>query len=211
MIKGLILDMDGTLLDSRQMHLKAWKTLLNRYQIKKSESDILAHFGKTTEEIAKNLFPLEYDIRKIGAEKDKIFITLIPQIDIFHGVPELLNKLNQQKYLICIASSNPKKTIQTIISNFKLKVDAFVSIEDILHGKPAPDMIIVAASKLGLSIADCIAVGDSPYDIQAAKVAKCRVIAVLTGGYTSQILKKYNPDFILPSIIEIQKLLKTLS
>lgn len=211
MIKGLILDMDGTLLDSRQMHLEAWKTLLNRYQIERNESEILTHFGKTTEEIAKNLFPSKYDFRKMGAEKDEIFITLIPEIDVFHGVPELLNKLKQQKFRICIASSNPKKTIQTIISNFKLKVDAFVSIEDISNGKPAPDMIIAAASKLNLSIADCIAVGDTPYDIQAAKAAKCKVIAVLTGGYSPQILKKYYPDFILPSIIEIPKILKTLS
>ena len=211
MIKGLILDMDGTLLDSRQMHLEAWKTLLNRYQIEKNESEILAHFGKTTEEIAKKLFPPEFDFQKVGTEKDEIFITLIPEIDVFQGVPDLLNKLKQQNYRICIASSNPKKTIQTIISSFKLRVDTVVSMEDILHGKPAPDMIIASASKLHLSIANCIAVGDTPYDIQAAEAAQCTVIAVLTGGYSPQILKRYNPNFILPSILEIEKILKILS
>ena len=211
MIKGLILDMDGTLLDSRQMHLEAWKILFRKYRVEKTESDILKHFGKTTEEIARNLFPAESDFRNMGAEKDEIFITLIPNIDVFQGVPQLLNKLKRKNYRLCVASSNPRKTIQTIISNFKLKVDKLVSIEDILHGKPAPDMIIAAAAKLNLSIADCIAVGDTPYDIQAAKAAKCKVVAVLTGGYSQQTLKEFIPDFILPSIIEIEAVLGTLS
>lgn len=211
MIKGLILDMDGTLLDSRQMHLKAWEILLQKYRVKKTESDILTHFGKTTEEIAKNIFPATFDFRKMGAEKDEIFITLIPNVDVFQGVPQLLNKLRQKNYRLCLASSNPRKTIQTIISHFKLHVDNLVSIEDIIHGKPAPDMILAAASKLNLPITECITVGDTPYDIQAAKAAKCKVIAVLTGGYSEQTLKEFNPDYILPSIIKIEALLRTLS
>ncbi|MDD1778772.1 MAG: HAD family phosphatase [Candidatus Helarchaeota archaeon] len=211
MIKGLILDMDGTLLDSRQMHLKAWKILLRKYKVEKTESDILAHFGKTTEEIARNIFPVEFDFRKIGAEKDEIFITLIPNVDVFQGVPQLLNKLRQKRYRLCLASSNPRKTIQTIISHFNLSVDKLVSIEDIIHGKPAPDMILAAASKLNLSIAECLAVGDTPYDIQAAKAAKCKVVAVSTGGYSIQTLQEFNPDYILPSIIKIEAVLGTLS
>lgn len=210
MVKGLILDMDGTLLDSRKMHLEAWKILLRKYQVEKTESDILAHFGKTTEEIARNIFPEKYDFRKISAEKDEIFLTLIPNVYVFQGIPELLNNLKRKHYRLCIASSNPRKTIQTIISNFKLSVDSLVSIEDIIHGKPAPDMILAAASKLNLSVAECIAVGDTPYDIQAAKAAKCKIIAVLTGGNSEQTLKAFNPDYILPSIIKIESLLKTL-
>jgi HAD superfamily hydrolase (TIGR01509 family) len=210
-IKGLILDMDGTLLDSRQMHLKAWKILLRKYRVERTESDILAHFGKTTEEIARNVFPAEYDFRKMGAEKDEIFITLIPDVDIFQGVPQLLKNFRQKGYRLCLASSNPRKTIQTIISHFNLPVDNLVSIEDIIHGKPAPDMIIAAASKLNLSIAECIAVGDTPYDIQAAKAVNCKIVAVLTGGYSEQTLKEFNPDYILPSIIKIEALLRTLS
>ncbi len=211
MIRGLILDMDGTLLDSHDTHLEAWKNLLKNYNITKTDSEILSHFGKTTEDIAKNLFPKEYDPVRIGREKDEIFLSLISNIRLFAGVFKVLSRLKQQNYRICIASSNPRRTIQAICTNCKLNVDAFVGIEDITHGKPAPDMILAAAAHLKIPISDCLTVGDSIYDIKAAQAANCKVVAVLTGTQPLKLLKKERPDFILPSITEIESILKALS
>ena len=211
MIKGLILDMDGTLLDSHDFHLKAWKLLLKKYNIEKTDSEILSHFGKTTEDIAKNLFPIEHDPVKIGAEKDNFFLTLVSDICLFSGVSELIHRLKQQNFKICVASSNPFITVKTICSNCKLEIDACVGVDEIEHGKPAPDMIIAAASRLGLLPSESLVVGDSPYDIRAAKAANCKVIAVLTGGHSIEGLKKEKPDFILQSITEIEDILEKLT
>jgi HAD superfamily hydrolase (TIGR01509 family) len=206
-IKGLILDMDGTTLNSFPLHLEAWKLLLKKYKILKEESEILSHFGKTTETIAKELFPEEYDPERMAAEKDDIFFTLIPKLRPFKGVSELLIRLKQQKYLTCLASSNPSKTIKAIISHLGLKIDTCVGIDDIQRGKPAPDMILIAADRLHLPISECLVVGDSPYDIQAAKAAKCKVVAVLTGTHNYETLQKEKPDFILSSIVQIEDIL----
>ncbi|MFX1295351.1 MAG: HAD family hydrolase [Promethearchaeota archaeon] len=210
-MNGLILDMDGTIIDSKRSHLEAWKLLLKKYNILRTDFEIISHFGKTTEEIAKGLFPTSFDPVKTGAEKDEIFLTLISNIYSFSGVSELFVRLKYKKYLICIASSNPIKTIQAICRNCNLEVNAIVGMEDVQHGKPAPDMIIKAASKLGLSISDCLVVGDSPYDIQAAKAANCKVIAVLTGSHSLESLKNENPDFIIPAITKIEDILKKFS
>ena len=203
--------MDGTLLDSHDFHVKAWQLLLNKYNIEKTKSEITHHFGKTTEAIAKNLFPKEYDPVKIGAEKDDLFMTLVSDIRLFPGVFELVSRLKEQKYLICVASSNPTITIQTICTNCNLDIDACIGVDEIEHGKPAPDMIIAAASRLGLPTSECLAVGDSPYDIRAAKAANCRIVAVLTGGHSLESLKKEKPDFILQSITEIEDILENFT
>jgi len=208
MIRGLILDMDGTLLDSKQFHLKAWRLLLKKYNLQKSDAEILSHFGKTTEEIAKNIFPPHFDPKKLEIEKDNIFFSLISEISPFQGVPELLSRLKQKNYRICIASSNPKKTIQAICVNCNFEIDVVIGVEDVLHGKPAPDMILAAASQLNIPISECLAVGDTIYDIQAAKAAHCKVAAVLTGSQPLEILKLENPDFILPSILHLEMLLE---
>ncbi|MHA1265149.1 MAG: HAD family hydrolase [Candidatus Helarchaeota archaeon] len=207
MIQGLILDMDGTLLDSHKIHLNAWKLLLRKYTIDKSDSEILAHFGKTTEDIAKELFPSNFNPAEIGAEKDAIFLSLITDLEPFLGVPELLLHLKKKNFKICIASSNPLATIRAICEKCRLVVDAYVGIDEIENGRPAPDMILTAASRLHLHPSACIVVGDSPYDIRAAKAANCRVIAVLTGDHPVESLEKENPDYIISSITEIEALL----
>ena len=211
LIKGLILDMDGTILDSKQFHIQAWMILLQKYNINLTESDVTAQFGKTTEEIAKNLFPSYLDPIRVGNEKDDIFLTLIPNICPFSGVENLLTRLKQKGYSICIASSNPTKTIQAICEQCNLVVDHCIGMEDVEHGKPAPDMILTAASRLGLPISDCIMVGDTTFDIQAAKAANCLSVGVLTGSQSLEVLRIANPDYILSSITEVESLLEKIS
>ena len=200
--------MDGTLLDSHDFHLEAWKLLLKKYHIKKTDVEILSHFGKTTEDIAKSLFPAEHDPVKIGAEKDDFFLTLVSNICLFSGVSKLISHLKQQNYKICVASSNPFITVHTICSNCGLDIDACVGVDEIENGKPAPDMILAAASRLGLAPSECLVVGDSPYDIRAARAANCKVIAVLTGGHSLESLQKEEPDHIMQSITEIEDILE---
>lgn len=202
--------MDGTILDSKRFHIEAWKILLKKYKIPRSELEITTQFGKTTEEIVRNLFPPHYNPVKIGTEKDEIFFSLIVNIHPFPGVRELLMLLKKKAYKICIASSNPTKTIQAICNNSNLQVDHCIGMEDVQHGKPAPDMILVAAAKLGLLISECIMVGDTLFDIQAAKAANCLSVAVLTGSQSLELLQAAHPDYILPSITEIEPLLEKL-
>lgn len=211
MIKGLIIDMDGTILDSHEVHLEAWKQLLKKYKVEINEAAILSLFGKTTEAIAENLFPETFNPVRIGLEKDDHFLTLIPKISLFSGVSELISRLKSLNYKICIASSNPIATITTISANFKLNVDAYVGVDEIARGKPFPDMILTAASRLSLRTSECLVVGDSPYDIKAAKAANCKVIAVLTGDHSFERLNREKPDFVLNSILEIESILELLT
>ncbi|MHA1129343.1 MAG: HAD family hydrolase [Candidatus Helarchaeota archaeon] len=211
MIRGLILDMDGTLLDSKRYHIQAWKILIQRYNIQKSDFEIVSQFGKTTEEIAKSLFPPNFDPKQIGAEKDEIFFSLISDVCPFEGVPELISRLKRSNFKICVASSNPVKTIQTICSYCNLDVDDCVGMENVKHGKPAPDMIITAAARLGLPLSECLVIGDTTFDIEAAKAVNCKVVAVTSGSQSAEILENAKPDYILSSITEIEPLLQNLS
>ncbi|MHA1819457.1 MAG: HAD family hydrolase, partial [Promethearchaeota archaeon] len=147
-IKGFILDIDGTLLNSKQQHLEAWKRTLEKHGIKKSEEEIIAHFGKSTLRIAQELVADKDDdnsmlYKQIADEKTKTFYELIPNIKLFEGVQETLEKIHDMGYKIAFASSNYDFILEVFMKTFgwgSISV-GFVGIDSITHAKPHPEMI----------------------------------------------------------------------
>jgi HAD superfamily hydrolase (TIGR01509 family) len=208
---GLILDMDGTLLDSFNAHVTAWERVLDDRGVNHTREEILAPFGKPTPVIASILFATDDQdlIQSITRSKARYFIEQIPSIELFPGTRAVLEALHAGEKKMCIASSSPNITIETTISELGLGslIDAFVGLNDVTSSKPDPEMIFKSAARLHLDPADCIVIGDTIYDIQAGNAAGCFSIGVLTGNSTRGLMEQAGAGAVLDAFAKLQEYL----
>jgi len=195
-------------MDSHDGHYRAWDRTTRAHGGAFTKEQIVAHFGKTTAQIAIELLKLTDPavIESVSREKASYFLEEIPSLKLFDGVIDVFKKVKKNGTRLCLASSNERNVIEKIINDFNLGqfVDAFVSLDDITKGKPDPEMIIKSAQKLHLNPRDCVMVGDTIYDIQAGQRAGCGAsVAVLTGTFTRAQLEPQKPSLILPHVKDL--------
>jgi len=209
-MKLICFDMDNTLIRSNMSHAVAFNKALEKYGFKKMNAKEMGkYFGRPKEEvvkaIAKNID--KKTIRKIIDYHDNI---LFRYARIYNrkvrGVEGVL-KFLKKKYKIGIVSNCKHSNIKTLLSasdlNYRL-FDVFVGNDDVKHSKPYPDEILKAEKLLHVK-AECM-IGDSIYDVRAGKKAKIKTVAILSGVYTRNMLKKEKPDFILKDIKELKNI-----
>jgi HAD superfamily hydrolase (TIGR01662 family) len=210
-IKGFILDIDGTLLNSLPIHLKAWKYMLAQRNIFIADEEISRHFSKSTWQIAQIItYSSDVTLAKEMAQlKTDKFIELIPEIPMFPGVTETLLKIKDMGGKIMLASSNMNRVINKMMSvfNWNQICDGYLGTEDITHPKPHPEMIEKACKTLHIPPNECVMIGDSIYDIQAGKNAGTKTIAVCTGYINPSQFSVKNPDLILKQFSDLNRLL----
>jgi len=210
---GIIIDLDGTILDSFDAHVTAWTRVLEEYGVNRKREEIIAPFGKPTPVIASMLFDTDDKefISIITKKKADYFIEQIPTITLFSGTLAVLEALHERGKKLCIASSSPNITIETTISMLGLGVliDAYIGLNDVATSKPDPEMIFKSAEKLGLDPAACIVVGDTIYDIQAGIAAGVSfTIGVLTGNSNQDILEQAGAGAVLADFATLQRYLQ---
>jgi phosphoglycolate phosphatase-like HAD superfamily hydrolase len=194
--QAAIFDVDGTLLDSVDLHALAWHEAMVKFghdvgfeqargQIGKGGDKLIPHFlsedaqrdhGKEMEEWRGNRFKSEY----------------LPLVRPFSAVPDLLRRVKDAGVRIAVASSAKKDELDRYldISGIGDLVDVTTSSNDVKETKPAPDIFVVTLSKLGVEGGDAVAIGDTPYDAEAAGKAGIRTIGVLCGGFTESSLRQ---------------------
>nr|MDO8088072.1 HAD family phosphatase [Candidatus Sigynarchaeum springense] len=210
---GVIMDMDGTILDSYEAHYKAWHRILGEHGLGYTRDEIVAQFGKTTTTIAGILFKTDDKefIARVTKRKAGYFIEQIPRMNLFPGTRDVLAALKARGKKTCIASSSSNAAIASVIDGLGLSglIDSFVGLDDIKNGKPDPEMIFKSCDRLGLAPARCIVVGDTEYDVKAGNAAGCFTIAVLTGeNFTGEQLVAAGAGAVVPSIADLLPLLK---
>ncbi len=209
---GIILDMDGTILDSFDAHYRAWNRILGEHGFHYTRDEVIAQFGKPTTTIAGVLLKSDDNglIARIAKRKAEYFIAEMPRMQLFPGTREVLTALKARGKKTCIASSSSNVAIARVIADLDLSglIDAFVGLNDITNGKPDPEMIFKSCERIGLAPADCIVVGDTEYDIKAGNAAGCFTIGVLTGNYTADRLVVAGAGAILPAVADLLDLVK---
>jgi HAD superfamily hydrolase (TIGR01549 family) len=196
MIKAAIFDLDGTLVDSNELHVQAWQ-------------ETFRHFGKEIpieclrEQIGKGgdqylpVFLTETEMREIGKEveefRGKIFKKkYLPLVRPFPRVRELFERVRSDGKKIALASSGKADEVeyyQKLLGIGGL-VDGRTTSDDVVHSKPKPDVFVSVLRLLGhLSPDEAVAIGDTPYDIEAAKKIDLATIALLSGGFPEEDLR----------------------
>lgn len=175
MKKGAIFDLDGTLVNTIGLHEKAWKELFQKYGIALTDEELKEQSGK------KNIFFINLIFKrrkreglspeKLSAEKDAIVIENLkkkpPQY--FHGVEKFLKLLKENGTKLALATSATQKTAVLLGGSLFAFFDAQVFAEDVIYGKPHPEIFLKAAERFSLKSEDCIVFEDAKSGIEAAR------------------------------------------
>src|SRR3954469_11026315 len=181
--------MDGTLIDSEDLHWLSWRETMASEGIAITHEQFLASFGKRNDSIIPGWLGAAATpdrIRRIEVAKEDQFRRLVRDqgISPLPGVTAWLNRLNEQGWLQAIASSAPRANVEAVLEALETTgyFQSIVAGEDVRHGKPDPEVFLLAASRLGLPPEKCIVVEDAVAGIEAARRAGMRSIGVSQNG-----------------------------
>jgi HAD superfamily hydrolase (TIGR01549 family) len=209
--RAIIFDLDGTLIDSMPLHFKAFKETLKEHGVNMADATLRDFMGSSTKKILqdiKKIYPFEGKIQDVREERRyHYFKALGDKKILFPGVEDTIKKL-RYKYRLAIATGSSRVTTRYSISKKFQSYFGFIStLNDVQNSKPAPDQLLLAARKIGVAPKYCLMVGDSTYDIIAAKRARMDSIGVLTGYTSKKELISAGAKVILNSVNEINSYL----
>lgn len=206
--KAIIFDLDGTLIDSLPLHVRAFQDLLKERKILVSKSVLDSLMGTPATNIfqfLKKNYGLKGNITDLREERRYHFFKILDHKNIiFPGVMKLLPKL-KRKYKIAIATGSSFSTYShSTPKNFQDLFDFSVTINDVKKGKPHPDQFLLAAKKLNVKPERCLVVGDSTYDAIGAKRAGMDFVGVRTGFNLGKELKNYKNIGVINSVRNLE-------
>ena len=196
-IKAVIFDVDGTLIDSVDLHAQAWVAALAEFGHTVPFQDVRRQIGKGGDQLMP-VFLSKSEIEEIGDKLEQRRGVLLKErylhrIRPFPAVRELAQRVIADGKTIALASSAKEDELEQYkkIANIVDLIDVETSSDDARKSKPHPDIFSAALSRLGMAQPDqAIAVGDTPYDAEAAAKAGLRTIGLLCGGWSEEDLKK---------------------
>lgn len=183
--RAVLWDMDGTLVDSGDLHFLAWREAMAAHGRALSRAEFDATFGQRNDAILRRLLDpaiADADIARIGDEKEAHYRALVAArgIQPLAGALDWVRRLDAAGWRQAIASSGPRANAATIIDALGLHA-AFAAVaaaEDVTHGKPHPEVFLVAAARLDVAPARCVVVEDAPPGIEAGRRAGMPTIGV---------------------------------
>ncbi len=204
MIKAVIFDNDGTILDSEEIHHSIERQIVEKYGKKIPEELIDELRGRTENVFWKTIckeLGLEIDWQELKKQKAEIYIKKLEELRLFSGAKELIKSLKEKGIKVAVASSTQKEWLNKILKIHRLDFDVVISGEFIEKSKPEPDIYLVAAEKLDLKPEECLAIEDTVSGVEAVKRAGMKCVAV-THTFSKDKLKE--ADYIISNLKEFK-------
>lgn len=189
MLEAVIFDVDGTLVDSVDLHAECWKQAFEKYDVHVDFDQVRRLIGKGGDELIPSVISAEQQ-KSFGEEMNEFRSKLwkddfASKVKPFPLVRELFEALKKNRIQIALGSSAKSEELKTYEKMLGVDglVDARVTSDDVEKSKPAPDIFEAAMKKLKTAHARTRVVGDTPYDVRAANRAELQTVAVLCGGF----------------------------
>ena len=186
MVKAVLFDYDGVLVNSMPFHVKAWQSVFTDFEIAIKPEEVLLREGARSIELAREIFAdrsleiSELELKEFVDKKQQIY-RKITEAKIENGTEAFLKNLRKQGKLIGLVTGTVRLNIEhSHSSEFIALFDTIVTADDIKNGKPNPECYLNAARELTISPNNCLAVENAPLGIQAAKNAGMQVAALMT-------------------------------
>jgi len=210
MVNGVIFDMDGVLLHNLDLHIQAFKLFGDENGRNLTSKQIQAVFGRKNSDMLQALLEKELtgeEIRRYEARKEKLYRDLIrPQLHerMVEGLPELLRAIRSENLGTALATSGPRDNVDMVLDELDLRqdFDAIVTGDQVIQGKPHPEVFLLAAKKLNLPAFECVVFEDSFSGVEAALRAECKCVALAT-THTRDELRQVSPHRIIDNFRQI--------
>jgi HAD superfamily hydrolase (TIGR01509 family) len=198
-LDAMIFDVDGTLVDSNPAHVEAWRVALESHGYRIAADRIALEIGKGGDKVVPDLLGRSADERDGDAlrkAQPREFAKIVKDRGLrpFRGAIELMRALRGRGIQVVLATSSNGEQFRILTEaagvDLKAECDAMTTADDAEESKPSPDIVVAAVAKTGLSPAQCAMVGDTSYDMQAAKHAGVIGLGVRTGYQSAQTLKE---------------------
>jgi HAD superfamily hydrolase (TIGR01509 family) len=211
-----ILDIDGTLVDTNYHHALAWFRALCRFDLVLPVWRIHRHLGMGGDQIVTALCGEAVEgehgdaIREAEGEE---YGSLIGEVRTMQDSRELVQALKGRGHLVVLASSAKHDEVDHYLDLLAARplVDAWTTSADVEVTKPAPDLVHAALQRVGAQPDEAVMVGDTPWDIEAARRAEVPTLAVVTGGFSEQELTRAGAARVFESVAELYERLDETS
>ncbi len=185
--RGVVWDLDGTLIDSGDAHWAIWHAALQAEGFALSRAQFDAGFGQRNDRFLRGLLGehlSDADLARISAAKEAAYRALVRAegVRLLPGAQAWLERLHAQGWRQALGSSAPRQNVDVIVAVLQLDryLATTVSGDDVQRGKPDPQVFLLAAERIGVRPARCIVVEDAPAGIAAGRNGGMRTIAVRT-------------------------------
>jgi HAD superfamily hydrolase (TIGR01509 family) len=196
MLRAVIFDIDGTLVDSNDLHARAWQEAFAHFEIDMPFDRVRPQIGKGADQLIPSLISQEVAARQgeqIAEYRSAIFkAKYLDHVRPFPKVRELFQRILRDGRKIAVASSANKDELQRLkqIAEIDDLIHEQTSAADAEKSKPHPDIVEAALKRLSVDPDEAVMVGDTPYDAVAATRLHIRTIGMLCGGFPEPDLRK---------------------
>jgi HAD superfamily hydrolase (TIGR01509 family) len=184
---GVLWDLDGTLIDSAAQHYAAWRDTLAERGREHPREEFARFFGRRNDVILREMFGDELsfgEAARIAEDKEERYRRLVRTggLDPLPGVMDWLSRLREQGFRQALATMAPAANVEVVVEVLGLHslLDATAAAEDVASGKPAPDIFLEAARRIGVLPRRCVVVEDAPAGLEGARRAGMRSVGVLS-------------------------------
>jgi beta-phosphoglucomutase len=211
MIKGIIFDMDGVVVDNHQYHFKAWMAFSEKYNFELNSEIYRDKFnGKTNADLFKMIFGgiSEEAAKKYADEKEGMYKKLYAEHMKAHtGLLDFLDYLKKQRIKIALGTSAPTENVDFTLDALKLRhyFEVIVDGPQVSQGKPDPQVYQLCSMKLGLDPKSCVVFEDSLAGLESGQRAGCKIVGVATSHEAYEL--KVKTDLIIHDFTEARKVL----
>jgi beta-phosphoglucomutase family hydrolase len=196
LIRAVIFDLDGVIVESENAHIEAEKQTLQRYGVQISADELHEYTGTTAQVMFTELirkYKLKTTFEEMFQQKEKTFFKLLEKdAEPTKGIITLLRELKSKRIKLAIGSSSTKKQINYVLNKLKIEdlFDSVIGAEDITRSKPDPEIFLKAAKELQAEPRECLVVEDSKLGVEAAKRAHMKCLGYRNPDSGNQDLSK---------------------
>lgn len=209
--RGAIWDMDGTLVDTAELHFAAWEAVCREHGRPFTRAEFAATFGRRNPEIIEVLFGQRFNPQEtaaLGDRKEELYRASARRLRVvpLPGVLALLEDLHRAGFRQAIGSSAPRANLDLILelTGVARFFTAVVGMEETQRGKPDPQVFQVAAAHLDLPPERCVVLEDAVAGVQAARAGGMKCIAVRSVGHHPESrLKQAGADLVVATLEEV--------
>ncbi len=206
----VILDVDGTLVDTNYQHALAWYRAFREHGIVLPVWRIHRHIGMGGDQLVVDLADADVERRlgdSIRARESDCYGSMIGEVEAMKGASELLGELHARGHAVILASSASRADIERYVDLLGARklADAWTSADDVSATKPAPDLVNAALELADAEPAQAVMVGDSPWDVLAAQRVGVPTLGVMTGGFSREELYDAGAVEVYESVAELGK------